>query len=227
MSQILKIEFAVNAKLPPGSNDLHLLEQLKGQLRHCFFPQAHGRIPKARRKYFNRRLEKYRADGLGTPLPDTQVIFEQTSFGDQLALYIKEEDQGKKVEQPWVRMEARLQACVPSKGDLERVGMLPHFAPQLRAYISSMFTVANGFKNADELVKRPGAPRDPWSAWGAQWEAKGAARLRKDAEANKHIGAALNELRSSLMRLKPPTAVAHRYKDWIEEMTYELLTKSR
>lgn len=221
-NQTIKIEFAVDARLPPGSNDLHLLEQLKGQLRHCLYPQAHDRIPKAKRKYFNLGIKKYRDDGLGTTLPDGQIIWEQTSVDDKLALYIKTKDNFDVIGQPWVRMEARLEGSALTKAGLGRVGMLPHFAANLRTYLSPMFSVACGFKNVDELGKHPGVSSDPWSVWGAQWTGKGKikAKLKNDADAIKHIGAALGELRSSLMHLKPPTVVAHRYDEWIDDMTY-------
>lgn len=220
--QIIKIEFAVDAHLPSGSNDLYLLKQLKGQLRHCLFPQAHSRLPKAKRKYFAIGVGKktVRHDAVGTPLPDTQIIWEQTSVDDKLALYIKEFDQKKSVGQPWVRMEARLEGSGLPIAGLGRVGMLSNFAPRLRTYLGPMFTVAGGFKSCDQRTTRRAASTDAWPASGAQWAAKRAVKLEADVDAKKHIGAALNDLRRSLMRLTPPSAVAHRYDEWIDEMTY-------
>jgi hypothetical protein len=218
-SKILRIEFAVDARLPPGSNDLHLLEVLKGQLRHCLYPQAHDQLPRARRKYYDLTLKQYRADGLGTPLPGTQIIWESPSIHHQLAAYIKTTDEYIAIKQPWVRIEARLTGSGPARAGLDRVGSLPHFAANLRGYLAPMFWVASGFKNAGELAALRGTPGDPWSKWGAQWDAKGKARLAPDADANRFIGDSFNEMRSSLMRLKPPTAVAHRYEQWIDEVS--------
>jgi hypothetical protein len=216
--KILYIEFAVDAHLPPGSNDLYLLEYLKAQLRHCLYPQDYAHLSKAKRKYFNLGLKRYRTDGLGTPLPEAQIIWEQPDVYDQLGLYIKTKDQKKPVGQPWVRMEARLEFNGLHKAGLGRVGMLPHFAENLRTYLAPMFLVACGFKNADDLVKLRGVSSDPWKKWGAQWNANGVPRLEPDTDAKMRIGDALNELRRSLKRLTPPLAVAHRYGDWVEEI---------
>lgn len=228
-SRVMYMEFAVDAHLPPGSNDRHLLYELKGQLRHCLYPQAHARLTRAKRRHFDETVNlpkgRFRDDGLDTPLPVGSIIWEHSGANDQLGLYIKTKDNIKSkddydvVPEPWVRMEARLEDNGPKMAGLGRVGMLPHFAANLRTYLNPMFSVASGFKNADELVKRRGMSRDPWTKWGAQWTDGGKAVLKYDTDAQKQIGGALNELRRSLMRLKPPSAVAHRYDDWIKEMT--------
>lgn len=219
-SRLMYIEFAVDARLPRGSNDMDLLEVLKAQLRHSLFPQRHGRLSRASRKFYHVSQRRYKGDGLGTPLPDGQIIWEQLAFSDKLDLYIKEKDNGINVSQPWVRMEARLETSACSEAGLRKIGMLPNFAGDLRTYLAPMFFIASGFQNEAALAKIRRVPaKGPWSAWGAQWTADGKARLNPDAEANCRVGEALNELRFSLMRLKPPSAVAHRYLDWIDEMT--------
>lgn len=38
-SRVMRIEVALDASLPEGSNELWRLERLKGQLRHCLYPQ--------------------------------------------------------------------------------------------------------------------------------------------------------------------------------------------
>jgi hypothetical protein len=223
-SRLMYIEFAVDAKLPPGSNDLYLLEVLKAQLRHSLFPQRHARLPRARRKYFQISTRRYKADGLGTSMKqDGQIIWEQLAFSDKLGLYVKEGDNGNSVSQPWVRMETRLETSACSAAGLHRVGMFPHFAGDIRTYLAPIFFIADGFKNDGAFRKMPGIPANgPWSAWGAQWTADGIARLNQDAEANRCVGEALNELRFSLMRLKPPSAVSHCYADWIRENTFAM-----
>ena len=218
-SKIMRIEFAIDAKLPDGSNDLWRFEELKGQLRHCLFPQRHQRLRKALRKRFVMSPRGYRKDGIGTPMADTQIIWESPDNSDQMALYVKTIDDGQSVGQPWLRMEARLQDAGPSKAGLDRMGMLPHFAKNLRGYLAPMFWIAAGYKNDDTLAGR-GIPADPWQHWGAQWTAKGRTKLEPDCEANILIGTALNELRDSLGRIPIPMAVAHRYEEWIDELTY-------
>lgn len=218
-SKIVRIEFAIDAKLPNGSNDLWRLEELKGQLRHCLFPQRHQRLRKAFRKRFVLHAGRYRKDGIGTPPPATQIIWESQNNSDQIALYIKTIDAGESVGQPWVRMEARLLDSGPAKAGLARMGMLPNFAKNLRNYLAPMFWIGGGYKNDEALVGR-GIPTDPWSRWGAQWTGQGQVKLQPDRDANILIGTALNELRDSLVRIPVPMAVAHCYEEWIDELTY-------
>lgn len=218
-SKIMRIEFAIDAKLPDGSNDLWRLDELKEQLRHCLFPQRHQRLRKALRKHFVKASNRYRKDALGSPMPDTQIIWESPECSDQMALYVKTINDGQSVGQPWVRMEARLQDSGPAKAGLDRLGMLPHFAKNLRAYLAPMFSIAAGYKKAESIGGR-GIPPDPWYRWGAQWTCQGQVKLQPDSEANILVGTALNELRDSLARIPVPMAVAHRYQDWIDELTY-------
>lgn len=217
-SKVMRIEFAIDAKLPDGSNDLWRLETLKEQLRHCLFPQRHQRLKKATRKRFVKADNRYRKDSLGSPMPDTQIIWEGPDWSDQLALYVKTIDHGQPVGQPWVRMEARLEDSGPGRAGLDRMGMFPHFAKNLRGYLAPMFWIASGFKNADTISGR-GIPADPWHRWGAQWTNSGQVKLQPDREANILVGTALNELRDSLERIPIPMAVAHRYQDWINDLT--------
>lgn len=218
-SKIMRIEFAIDAKLPDGSNDLWRLDELKEQLRHCLFPQRHQRLRKALRKRFVKAANRYRKDALGSPMPDTQIIWESPECSDQLALYVKTVNNGQSVGQPWVRMEARLEDSGPSKAGLNRLGMLPHFAKSLRAYLAPMFWIATGYKKAESIGGR-GIPPDAWYRWGAQWNRNGQVKLQPEREANILVGTALNELRDSLVRIPIPMAVAHRYQEWIEELTY-------
>lgn len=226
-SRILYIEFAVDAHLPHGSNELFRLDILKAQLRHCLCPQNHLRLRNATRKYFSIPLNKYKRDGLDTTLPATQIIWEDGFVDDQFALYIKVQDNDQIIAQPWVRMEMRLEGSGCSQAGLSRVGMLPHFAKDLRRKLAPMFATGCGFKNASSLAGR-GVPSDPWSIWGSQWGADGKAIVRPDVEANRLIGEALNELRSSLITLKPPSEVAGQYEEWVDEfaLTLNLLYKT-
>lgn len=217
-SKVMRIEFAIDAKLPDGSNDLWRLDELKEQLRHCLFPQRHQRLRKALRKRFVKAANRYRKDSLGSPMPDTQIIWEGPDYSDQMALYIKTINNGLPVGQPWVRMEARLQDSGPAQAGLDRFGMLPHFAKHLRAYLAPMFSIATGYKKAESIGGR-GIPPDPWHSWGAQWNGNGQVKLQPDSEANILVGTALNELRDSLERIPIPMAVAHRYQEWIDELT--------
>lgn len=219
-ARVFRFEVAVDARLPPGANDLKPLYDLKAQLRHSMFPQEHSRLPLARRKYYDLLKERFHGDGLGTEQPKGQIIWEAPGQDDKMALYIKEKDRDNYVPQPWVRMESRLIGSGCSSAGLRCLGMLPNFADQLRTYVSDMFFVADGFKNAAEIAVGHGIPKDPWSKWGAQWTAKGRARLNPDNDANRLIGLALNNLRTSLIQLKPPKAVAGGYKKWIDDHTF-------
>lgn len=218
-SKIMRIEFAIDAALPHGANDLWRLEELKGQLRHCLFPQRHQRLRNALRKRFSIEINRYRPDGLGSPMGNTQVIWESPDCSDQMALYIKQIDNGRSVGQPWVRMEARLQDSGPARAGLNRVGMLPYFANKLRAYLAPMFWIAAGYKRSESLNDR-GVPADAWHRWGAQWAARGRANLQPNSEANVLVGTALNELRDSLLRLPVPTALGNRYREWTDEFAF-------
>jgi hypothetical protein len=224
-AQILRFELAVDARLPPGSNELWRLQVLKAQLRHCLYPQQHKTLEQARRKSWDDTKGKngnFRNDGLKplTPHNMGQIIWEAPGW-DKLALYVKDFDQGNRVERSCVRMEARLFTQGLQRAGLQRLGMLRHFAPKLRADFSDMFFIASGFKNNDEIAVGRGIPKDPWSPWGAQWKFKHFdAKLRPDSAANVLVGAALGNLRTELSRLKPPAPVAHRYADWVEENTY-------
>ncbi len=213
-SRVQYIEFAVDAKLPPGSNDLHLLKVLKAQLRHCLHPQDHARLNGGKRKYYDLGLKRYKSDGLGTKMPDTQIIWEKSGVDDQVGLYIKEVDAHEQIGQPWVRMEARLGASGCWKAGLHKLGMLPNMAAGFRGYLAPMLSVGCGFKNANELTGK-GVPSDPWAAYGAQWDGSGKARIKPDTCANRLIGSALNELRKSMRSLDPPSAVKAYYADWI------------
>ena len=219
-AKVVHFEVAVDFKLPDGANDLSPLKILKAQLRHAMHPQNHVRLKTAKRKYFNLERKRYRDDGLGTSLPDGQIIWETPDYGDQMSLYIKQGDGQLSIAQPWVRMEARLKDSGPHVAGIGRLGMLADFAPRIRKHFADMFFVADGFKNLKEVAVGRGIPKDPWTRWGAQWTAGGRARLNPDNKVNRRIGLALNDLRTSLKRLKPPTAVAHRYDAWIDDHTY-------
>lgn len=219
-SRVFHLEVAVDAKLPPGANDLTPLKTLKAQLRHAMHPQQHDHLTDGRRRYYAIAHKRYRDDGLGTPLPDTQIIWEGGTQTYQMAVYIKSQDKHHLIDQPWVRMEARMRSSGPGKAGLGRLGMMANFVPSLRTHLSDLFFVAKGFKNLDEIAVGPGIPKDPWKKWGAQWTADGKARLEPDQATNRKIGLALNDLRSSLKRLKPPRMVAGRYAAWINDMTY-------
>ena len=101
---------------------------------------------------------------------------------------------------------------------MQRLGMIPNAASDIRTNFSGMFFVANGFKNNGEIAVGRGVPKEPWLAWGAQWKPKLVdARLAAESTANDSIGLALNNLRTELLKLKPPRPVADRYAAWIEE----------
>ena len=213
-ARMLYIEFAVDFHLPPGSNELHLLTELKAQLRHCLFPQQYVRLSGCKRKFYSEPHQRYKLDGLGTEMPETQIIWEQLFGADKLALYIKDRDGHQLIGQPFVRLEARLDGSSCARMGLFKLGMLPAAAPNLRTYLTPMMLVGCGFKNAKAL-RGPGVPVDPWFTYGAQWPGSGKAQIKPDVEVHNAIGSALNDLRKSYMTVKPPSAVRHDYEDWI------------
>ena len=220
-SRVFHLEVAVDAKLQPGANDLSPLHELKSQLRHSMYPQQHSRLPNARRKHYDIAAKRYRDDGLGTPCPNGQIIWEASGVDDKMALYIKEKDRERYVGQPWLRMEARLIGGGCAAAGIHLLGMFPNFVPNLRTHVADMFFVADGFKNEAAIAVGRGVPKNPWFRWGSQWKPKvGVAILHPDRIANAMIGSALNNLRTKLKVIKPPTAVSHRYKDWIDENTF-------
>jgi hypothetical protein len=217
-SRVLYIEFAVDFRLPDGDNDLNRLKVLKAQLRHCLLPQKHKRLKQGRRKAYSIGKKRYLQDGVQAKCPDTQILFEAQAFGDRIALYVKETNNGTKPNQPWVRIEARLEGSGPGAAGLRLVGMLPHFAENLRKYLSPMMHVGCGYKNSVKLSKIRGYRKDAWTAWGAQWQ-PGWGLVAPDVPTKEVIGYALNDLRGKLKKLHPPTAFAHRYAAWVDENT--------
>jgi hypothetical protein len=86
----------------------------------------------------------------------------------------------------------------------------------VEVYLSPMFSIGRGFKTT-ESHKVKGVPINPWSEYGAQWNKSGKVRIAPDAEANRMIGSALNELRKPLMSLAPPSAIKIPYADWVNQ----------
>lgn len=217
-SRVMYIEVAIDLRLPEEANNLEYLDILKEQVRHCLFPQRHVRLKDAVRKRYCEPRRRFLADGMGTPLPDTQVLWEAPNQCDRVGLYIKTLDNRKPVATPHVRIEARLEATGPGVAGLHRVGMLPHWAKSLRKYLSKMFWIADGFKDPSALAGR-GVPRNVWDKWGAQAALGRDAALVPNAEANRLVGEALKELGASLSRLQPPSVVRNRYDEWIDSVT--------
>lgn len=203
-SRLYRLEVAVDANLEHGANDLQPLRELKAQLRHCLFPQRHLQLASASRKKYELAKKRYKTDALGTPLPDTQIIWEKSYGSDQVAVYIKETDEHIDIVQPWVRIEARFFAAGCANAGIDCFGKLPLVAHDLRTFVAPAMFVAQGFANNEEIAKGRGITKRPWDLWGAQWTAGGRAKLCPDAEANKVIGQALNDLRRSLAGLRAP-----------------------
>lgn len=221
-SDMLRVEIAIDLHLdwPMRDEPLHAL---RDQLRHCLYPQKHELLRGAKRKVFRSEKKRYAADGLGQPLsPDAgQLIWEDQSTGCQLAVYIKTEDQGQRVDRPFVRLEVRFSPGACRRIGLQKVGLIPRFVPNMRTLLSDMIFVAQGFKNGAALLGR-GVPKNPWDKLGAQWNAKGRAILKSDSSVNRRLQQAVNNLRTKLTKIQPPSVVAENYDVWCAECDAEL-----
>lgn len=196
-SHIDHFEVAVDAHLPPGSNDIYLLRQLKEQLRHCIAPQAHDHFKSAERRYFDLERVRWTRDATAQEAPLTTVEYIDRKSGCRLKIYIKSKDHRRPVKQRYLRTELTLSGAAPSWAGMDLMEDLPKFAKRLRKYCASAFTVGRGFKRGD-----PGGER--WKKSGATWAinpSKGLA-VQPDACVNRAFGDALSDLGRSLMRLE-------------------------
>lgn len=222
--RVRRFEVAVDFKLAEGENDLRKLWLLKAQLRHCLAPQGFPRLSEARRKVFKgvedglgRARGKFTSDGFGTAPAAAQIIWEnQAESADVVGLYVKTHDRGQLLQsQPFVRLELRLRDAGPVASGLGWIGLIPAFASSFRRTVMPAFRVASGFKDFAS-VRGPGVPGDAWSRWGAAWAVKQGHELQSDADVNKRIGLALNDLQRMLMRIPKPTALSGRYPEWVD-----------
>lgn len=222
-SDMLRVEIAIDLHLDGPMRD-EPLHALRDQLRHCLYPQKHELLRGAKRKVFRTEKKRYAADGLGQPLPPDagQLIWEDHSTGCQLAVYIKTEDQGQRVDRPFVRLEVRFSPGACRRIGLQKVGLIPRFVPNMRTLMSDMIFVAQGFKNGAALLGR-GVPKSPWNKLGAQWNAKGRAILDGDVFVNRRLREAVNNLRTKLTKIQPPSALAEDYDAWCVECDSEWL----
>lgn len=226
LRRIIRVEFAIDFKLQDGENDLRHLWLLKAQLRHCLAPQGFQRLQNASRKAAKMKGHgkvagsyKFAPDGLGTPPPLMEVLWENASkSADALGLYVKTHDRGMPIKgQPFVRLELRLRDLGPHLLGLGRLGLFPAFAPSLRTSLRDAFYVGSGFTTAGEH----GAQRHltQWERWGAQWACGKEVHVRPNMEANRRIGLALNDLRKMLIKLSLPTELNTNYSAWVTEMS--------
>lgn len=222
-SDMLRVEIAIDLHLDGPMRD-EPLHALRDQLRHCLYPQKHELLRGAKRKVFRSEKKRYAADGLGQPLPPDagQLIWEDHSTGCQLAVYIKTEDQGQRVDRPFVRLEVRFSPGACRRIGLQKVGLIPRFVPNMRKLLSDMIFVAQGFKNGAALLGR-GVPKNPWDKLGAQWDAKGCAIRKSDSSVNRRLQQAVNNLRSECKGIQPSSAEAGNYDAWCAECDSELI----
>jgi hypothetical protein len=194
--RIHHFEVAVDARLPGGSNDLHLLRQLKEQLRHCIAPQMHDKFNRTNRQFYDSAVSKWCIDSVTHAAPLTTVRYIDRQFGFSLKIYVKTLDQGNPVAQPYLRTELAFDGVANSWAGLEFVDELPNFAKTLRTYCAPAFFVGCGFKNGDDYGFK-------WQRYGAAWILKSdkGLRIRADSKANRAFGDALNDLSRSLQRL--------------------------
>lgn len=225
-SAMLRVEIAIDFHLDGPLQDVPLYA-LRDQLRHCLYPQKHELLRGAKRKVFRSERKGYAADGLGQPLPTDagQLIWEDQSTGCQLAVYVKQKDCGQDVEKFFVRMEVRFTPSGCARIGLQKIGLLPRFAKGIRKNLSDMFFVAQGFKHNSALVGR-GIPKSPWCKYGAQWAKNGRAQLKVDADVNCRLQQAVNNFRTKLVKIQPPSAVFENYDAWCAECDSELIVPS-
>jgi hypothetical protein len=223
--QVLRIEVAIDFKLAPSENDLRKLWLLKAQLRHCLQPQGFSRLQGAKRKFYRGAYVdgdkgprgRYVADGLGTPSPLTQVIWEnQHTSPDVLALYVKTTDRGQPLlGQPFVRLELRMVDAGPHLLGMGRLGLFPVAADKLRRALAPSFHVCAGFSGYKPAGR--GFAGDAWARWGAQWANSRSLSLQPETAVNARIGMALENLRKTFMKLPRPQPSARTYEDWLSE----------
>lgn len=192
-----RLEIAVDAFLPVGSNDLYLLRQLKEQLRHCIAPCEHEHFTNTERVYWNLDSNRRSHDPVSRPAPLTTITYKATTYGLDLKIYLKTIDQDTAASEYCLRTELALSGAGGSWAGLDTVADLPRFGRSLRTYASKAFFIGRGFKQDDTA-------RTKWQKYGAAWtfgKEKGL-EIQPDADANRRYGDALNNLGRALQRVE-------------------------
>lgn len=234
-TEILALEVAVDFFLKDGSNDPARLRALHAWLTTRLFPQRHDRMKgKGRRKYYDEADGTIKTDNLKTRSTDKTVYWTAPDGFEQVRLYIKDSDDKRPIDRHCVRIEVTLHRGGCQYADVHRVGLLPHFADNLRRYLSPFFNIATGIK---PKIKRT-RTKDPtkaleaaraadkerarvernWTACGAAWAAKHRYATVPDTKTNRLVGVALKGLRDNLTGLSVPTKVAD-WPAWVEAQT--------
>jgi hypothetical protein len=234
-TEILALEVAVDFFLKDGCNDPARLRALHAWLKTRLFPQRHDRMKgNDRRKYYDEADGTIKDDTLKTRSGDTTLYWPNTSGYEQVRLYIKTTDDKRPIDRHCVRIEATLHRGGCQYADVHRVGLLPHFADNLRRYLSPFFNIAAGIKPKIKRTrtKDPAKAREAarivdkeraragrnWTTYGAAWAAKYGYRIIQDTKTNRLVGVALKGLRDSLTGLSVPAKVAD-WPAWVEAQT--------
>ena len=217
-TEILSLEIALDFTLKDGSNDPVRLVELHSWLKVCLYPQRHTRMQGGYRKYYDASDKSIKLDAIKTRSSNRTVYWQNSSHYDQVRLYIKTLDNGKSIGRHSVRLEITLSRGGCQRAKVQRVGLFPIFAKNMRRYLSPFLNVAKGIKPevkrirsknpvkldiaASKAVKEQARAERNWKCYGAAWAANHDYRIIPDTDTNRLIGSGLKGLQDSLRKLK-------------------------
>jgi hypothetical protein len=220
-AEILDFEIAVDLRLRCGTNDQVKLEQAHQWLRHSLLPQKHTEMRRvSRRKVYDRQDGKIKPDNSRQIFSHGTVYWQNPTGYQQIRCYTKTLDNGKPIARHSVRVETTLNRGGCQLAGVSHLRAIPSFADGMRRYLSPFFHVAAGIKvnakrvrsedkvkmlcNAKKTLTEQAKAQRRWQRFGALSAVRSGCRTISDRDANRLIGAALNELRREILKLKLP-----------------------